>query len=430
MALVGAALVPAGSSGATRVRTVKLTSLNATGSLTYTWSGDPARGCAAVGVCGIHGELILFPQPTGQNASPGGPVNITLDGSAVTRVIREVGGAALGECADASGGPFGAIAFNLPRHGTTNATVQPPPSSGRCAGPTGADLAGVSVPVRRTGRSSFDLTGTRPFTAGPFSGTLVSTVRLAPAPAPLGEGFGGSFTSTSSGPGHPVSPAAAPIMEFVQLRYRVSAATNAIQTQFSGTSSPACQILDACGTSGSLAFSVAPSHEFTLIGSREVHRRLSRREILNNVRAGRLRLGAFALLTGRVSEAFNWPDGTTCRDAVATPSLLLSTGAPTTRPAATRTIPVTVSSGGGGVGTSAFRTRCPGPDDEDLFGAADQGNETYARGSITPAQLLGRRLVLRLSEPGSFSGLGYAGSRTGAIVLELTLIKVTARTQR
>jgi hypothetical protein len=34
-------------------------SLTATGSITYTWQGDPARGCAAAGLCGVLGEVIV-----------------------------------------------------------------------------------------------------------------------------------------------------------------------------------------------------------------------------------------------------------------------------------------------------------------------------------------------------------------------------------
>ena len=37
-------------------------SLSATGSITYTWQGDPARGCAQAGLCGVQGEMIVAPQ--------------------------------------------------------------------------------------------------------------------------------------------------------------------------------------------------------------------------------------------------------------------------------------------------------------------------------------------------------------------------------
>ncbi len=434
--VLAAAIATAGGvAGAAKVkvRSERNVSLIATGSLTYTWNGDAARGCAAVGVCGIHGELILRAQSSGQSGSTGGgPIDIFLDGSAAARVVREEGGAVVGECVDLPGSSFSMLFMNLPTHRAATATIESPPTSGRCAGPTGADLAGVSVPVRRTGRFSFDLTGTRSFAAGPFSGTLVSSLRLVPPPRSSGGGsFSGGFSSSSSGPGAPGRPTTAPLREFVQLQYRVSAAPSAIETQFGGSSQPSCQLLDACGTSGSLAFSVAPSHGLTLVGSRLVGRRLSRRQVLNDVRRGRLPLSAFQLLTGRVSEMFSWPDGSSCRDAVATPSLLLGTRSPGARPAAGQTISVTVSSNGGGPASEVFRTHCPGPADSDLFGEnLNGGNQTYARGSITTAQLLTKRSVLTLSDPGSFNGLGYAGSRTGSIILDLTLTKVTAEMQR
>jgi hypothetical protein len=410
------------------VRTVKDESLIATGSLTYTWNGNPARGCAAVGVCGIHGELVLRPQTSGQSVAPGlGPVSVFLRPSGAARVFREKGGAVIGECVDLPASSFDMLFFTLPRRGTTtSATIQSPPSSGRCAGPTGADLARVSVAVRRTGRLSFNLAGTRSFIAGPFSGKLVSTMRLVPAPI---SSLGGESTTSSgsSGPGRPT--AVRPLFEFVQLRYRLSAAPSAIETKFSGTSRPACQILDACGTSGSLAFSIQPVRTLTVIGERQVHGRLSRGQMLNDVRRGRLSLSTFVVLTGQVSEVFSWPDGSSCRDVAPTPSLILSDGS-AGGPTAGRTIPVTLIANGG-PGSNVFRTRCPGPDDADLFGEnTNGGSQTYAHGSVTTAQLLAKNSAITLSAPSTFNGFGYVGGSTGSIVFHLTLTKVTAKMQR
>lgn len=341
----------------------------------------------------------------------------------------------VGECVDLPTSSFDSLLFSLPARRAPTVTIQPPPSSGRCAGPTGTDLAAVSIPVRRTGRVSFDLTGTRSFTAGPFSGTLVSTMRIVPAPSSSSEGSTSTSTATSSGPGRPVQTASAPMIEFVQLQYRVSAAPSAIQAQFSGAADSSCQILDACGATGSLAFSLEPSRTFSLIGERQVHRRFNRRQVLNDLRQGRLPLTAFAPMAGQVNETFNWPGGSSCHDSVATPSspaqplLLLGTGAPVTPPAAGRTIPVTVTANGGT--GDVLRTHCPGPDDADVFGEPPNAeNQIYARGSITTAQLLAKRSVLRLSDPGSFSALGYVGSRSGSIALDLTLTKVAAKVQR
>src|SRR5947209_2320137 len=37
----------------------------ARGALVYSWHGDASRGCAQMGVCGIHGEIVLRPDPSG-----------------------------------------------------------------------------------------------------------------------------------------------------------------------------------------------------------------------------------------------------------------------------------------------------------------------------------------------------------------------------
>src|SRR3979409_996356 len=36
--------------------------LSTSGSIVYTWHGDPARGCAQAGVCGVRGALVIQPQ--------------------------------------------------------------------------------------------------------------------------------------------------------------------------------------------------------------------------------------------------------------------------------------------------------------------------------------------------------------------------------
>ena len=424
VALVLAAGAATGAQAKVKVTTVKNESLSATGSLTYTWNGAPARGCAAVGMCGTHGELILRPEDSGAIVSPvTGPFTVFLSQTGAVRVVREQGGAVIGECTDVPVSSSALLNLNPSAHRATTAAIEPPPSSGRCAGPTGNDLAAVPVPVRPARGGSFDLSGTRSFTAGPFNGTLVSTMRLVAAPAPQGEGF----SSSSSGPGRPVQTAQAPITEFVALQYRVSAPSSTIQTQFTGAADPTCQIVDACGTSGSLAFSVRPSRTFTVIAERVVPRALNRRQVLNDLRQGRLSVSLFELLTARVAETINWPDGSSCRDAVAKPSLLLNGGF---SQRASGKIAMTLTANGG-PGTSVFRTHCPGPDDVDLFGEPANGqSQIYAQGSITTRQLLAKRSVLTLSESGSFDGLGYTGNHAGLIKLNLALANVTTHTAR
>lgn len=79
----------------------------------------------------------------------------------------------------------------------------------------------------------------------------------------------------------------------------------------------------------------------------------------------------------------------------------------------------------GPIGSGLLRTYCPGPDDTDVFGRFPG----VAKGSIGLAQLLERHSVISLIRPGAFAGLGYVGTRTGALRFALTLERVRTRTR-
>jgi hypothetical protein len=166
-------------------------SLTTTGSITYTWQGNPARGCAQAGLCGVRGELILQPQAdTSANAFRG---TIDLPIFSPTLTVRATGPG--GVCVDVPTNPAGSDLF-IPRrrHGGLVGRIEPPLSSSRCAGPSAQDLARLTFRVRRSGgrRPSYDVRGRRSFVAGPFTGTLVSTLVLRPSK-------GGGGTSSSRG---------------------------------------------------------------------------------------------------------------------------------------------------------------------------------------------------------------------------------------
>ncbi len=221
-------------------------SLSASGALSYTWQGDPARGCAAIGVCDIRGQLILRAQPQGQLFAFGNRgANIAVGSSAAVRVLR--GGPSPGVCVDIPGEPPSGLNISLSSRDALRADIQAPAGSGRCAGPLQSDLSGITIPVRRAGgsRASFDLRGSRSFGAGPYTVTFASTLMLRPA-----HNLGTVFSSSSSSV--PGPRPTRQMFEYVQLRYRVSAASTGIQTLFSGTSDGACVVVDSCGASGSL----------------------------------------------------------------------------------------------------------------------------------------------------------------------------------
>jgi hypothetical protein len=400
--------------------------LSVTGSLAYAWHGDPARGCAAAGLCAVSGALTVEPLGYGDFAPFGGRQDLFIDVTSTVRVRRDDGDAAPAECVDTFGGNGGLDAQLIRRGSATVAALQPGFSSARCAGPLAADLAKIELPVKRTGRRhpTFDLRGTRFFTAGPFSGTMVSTLRFEPA-AGAGQsssGGSGSFFGGGGPPSHRV------LVEHVDLSYRVEPLPGALQIGFGGPVDSSCEVLDACGATGSLALSVgSPPGTIQLSASREVRARVSSSHALADFRAGRLPLGfaGFAQLPTRVLETFSWPGAAECHDSAAAPALGLMVGSD--QVTLGRRVPVTLANQSG---IDIFRTHCPGPADADVIGESQNGEIPIAGTAVTTRELLAPRTVLSLPGRGAFGGLGYTGTRGGALKVELARVSVSAGTNR
>jgi len=385
-------------------------SLEATGSITYTWQGSPSQGCAAIGVCDVQGALIVDASGTADVQTVGHQTVINLDsGSATARVLTGTGQNA-SECVDAAPSPPGVAVFVRQSSGRLVGAIEPPPSSGRCAGPLASDLQGLTLAVRESpGRHpSFDLRTSRTFTAGPFAGTLVSTVTLGPS-----RGLGGSSSSSSSGSFFPGRPRRRGFVEHVRLRYGVTGAGAPLTVAFAGESDPFCAVLDSCGATGDVALSApAFSGTLTLEGSRQVARREDARQVLADVRHGRVSL--FGEVTSGVltSETFVRATGSRCQDSVADVGVLTVGGIPPAGRTTATLIPAPTAE-------DVLRTHCPGPSTSDVFGSNDQPE--LISGPISAAQLLAPHSALTVSDPGGFSGLGYVGSRSGAIGFSFSL---------
>lgn len=289
-------------------------SLAATGSITYTWQGDPARGCAAVGVCDVHGELIVGSLGLSTSlAFGGGAIDIPLFGSSATVRVTGPGG----DCVDIPGGVFGGDLLLERTHGRLAGQIEPALSIGRCAGPLQQDFARLTLPVKRSGgkHPSFDLRASQSFAAGPFSGLMVSSLRLRPAPS------GGGSSTSSSGVSGPATPTHHILLEQVTLHYRVASLPGAVDAGFSGEPDPFCAALGSCGTSGSVALSVGDfRHTIAVTATRVVPKRLGARQILADLRRGRLTMdgGEFppsspSTVPTAASETFRAADGTQCQ---------------------------------------------------------------------------------------------------------------------
>src|SRR5262249_34086376 len=121
---------------------------SSSGSITYTWQGDPARGCAAEGVCGIKGALILEPEGTVGVTGIGptqGPIQVPLEPSTAT--VRVSDGPGAGECVDTPSAVYegGSLLIGPGDGGGLVGHIESSLSSGRCAGPLARDLAAVAI---------------------------------------------------------------------------------------------------------------------------------------------------------------------------------------------------------------------------------------------------------------------------------------------
>ncbi len=398
-------------------------SLTSTGSITYTWQGDPARGCAAAGLCGVRGEVIVHPEGgTGAIAFRG---IIDVPVFSPTLIVRATGPG--GVCVDAPTGPNGSDLFiTRRRHGGLVGRINPSLSSGRCAGPTARDLARLTLPVRRIGsrRPSYDVRGRRSFGAGPFTVTVTSMLVLRPSTG------GGGFSSSSgtlTSPPPPAVPRHKILFERVALRYRMQGLPSALTATFSGEPDPFCAALASCGAAGTLNLSLPRfTRTFTVTAEREVAKRVSSHQAIADLRRGALRLDVGPPVPfragppARVNETFSAGDGSSCQAALFNrgAEVIVNPG----QFAGRRDVVQVVLNDPNGAGL--MRTYCPGPSDSDLLG----------RGSIFASTTLGREQLLRprsvfvLSRPGSFAGPGYQGTLGGALQFSLTLEHVRAGT--
>lgn len=392
-------------------------SLEATGSITYTWQGSPGQGCAAIGVCDVQGALIVDAAGSADVQGVGHQTVINLDTSSATARVLTGTGQSASECVDAAPNPPGVAVFVERSSGRLVGAIQPSLSSGRCAGPLASDLQRLTLAVRESAgkHPSFDLRTSRTFTAGPFTGTLVSTVTLGPS-----RGLGGGSSSTSSSGSFLGPPRRRAFVEHVKLRYGVTGAAAPLTVAFSGESDPFCAVLDSCGATGDVALSApAFSGTLTLEGSRQVARRENARQVIADVRHGRVSLFGELTSRGLTSETFVRPDGARCQDSVANVDVLTVGGIPPAGRINATLIPAPTAE-------DVLRTYCPGPSTSDVFGSNDQPRLTS--GPISVAQLLVPHSALTVSDPGGFSGLGYVGSRNGAIGFSLSLEGIRAGT--
>ena len=161
-----------------RARPQRSFSTEVTGPLLIAWSGDPAHGCAAAGLCGVSGTLQMH-FGNGELSGSGGPPELMAnDDGAVARVQTTAPDGSVTTCVD-----LVPVQFDIAVHGASARVAgtllglgSQAPSAGRCAGPTSSQLAALRLPARRLAHG-YDLSGRTSFATGPFAVTVISGVR-------------------------------------------------------------------------------------------------------------------------------------------------------------------------------------------------------------------------------------------------------------
>jgi len=400
--------------------------LNPSGTLTFSWQGDPARGCQAAGVCAVAGSLEVIPadQSGATESPPQRDIQIEDDG-AVVRVTDP--GSTPNQpriCTQLT--PVSMfLTIKRRRSGGLHALAQwfSVPSSGDCAGPLATALDAFTLPARRLPgrREAYDLSGVQRFGSGPYTVTIKSTIR-ARRPAATGSGGpGGLDLSSSSSGSFPGPNPHKGLVEHVSIVYRITGSSGTFTTAFVGRPDPFCVPLDACGASGVIADAISsrPSPlEFD--AQRVVSRRASRRKALVDLRSGRLALfDTGAPLVNVLSVNFRWPDGSACTNRLRQLNAV-TLNATVARHKTLRFILATDPV------EDPLRSVCPGPAGADVLGPS----ATLAGVSV-PLRELGRRsLRIKLSGHGRFVARSYTGSHSGAVTLGLRLVRVRAGTKR
>ena len=399
------------------------TQMHVFGTLSAVWEGDPARGCAEAGVCSVTGSVVYKPGFVGHVVLGEGGASAVTGGEpfapALVRVRHGVT-AAEGSCSDVvtqsfspflvtSTGRMAEVGFDFFEL-----------SAGRCAGPRGLDLAHAlpraTFPFRRLESRArvLDLSSRTRFAAGPFTGTVVSSVRIAftrARPAAAGNA-GEAFTEIR----HERRAG-------LHLRYRITGVSGELGTDFRGTSDAACVALGACGATGSSTYAITSAKGEVDLFATRLLRRGARpppfRRVLRAVRHGNLGIEGFggltrgfATVTGRFASTYG-----TCSNSVVTevPAIDVTTKGQDLK----------LRLQGEGSDADVVRTRCPGPNEEDVL-----GGHSIAHGAI-PLRALGqRRLRVVVGSSGAFDTDGYAGARRGRLVLTLTRVRAEIVTER
>jgi hypothetical protein len=211
----------------------------------------------------------------------------------------------------------------------------------------------------------------------------------------------------------------------LDLQYRIAGVSGAIVTDFHGIPDAACLALGACGANGTSSYALkGVSGRLDVLAGGRLRRgrtRPSTAAALRRLQAGKLSVYAQSRLSharATVSESLSSPGGS-CADALFTePPVIDSRGAAGGLVLLLRSDDLSSLA-------DTLRTRCPGPSQSDVLGGA-----SLAYGTIPTAELGAGTLRVKAASKRAFARNGYAGSRSGELLLDLELVKSTVRVVR
>lgn len=411
-ALAGIGLVPRVAAAATSTDVPLFPS----GTVVYTWTASPALGCAAEGLCGLHGAVTVDVQSADLEVARGKPSQLDLETTATARTQGPAPDSSCVDMLDPAG--FGIALPTTPSRSPLVLGMGPGPSAGRCAGPLMSDLPRMPIPARHHGRS-VDLRTVRSETAGPFQVRLDSTLTLAPDPS-----RSGSVASSSSGSlvgGRGGGGGSRRLEEDVEIVDRLVPSSGALRANFAAVAAPFCLGLGDCGSTGTVDVRIdSPSRPLTLDASWFVRHRLGRAAALRAIRADAGTLAGQVSLPVTVTETVTTPGQPTCTDTRRA-ALVLSLE----WPLATR-FNLLDNSG------DAIRTYCPGPLEDLLRGQlpGQAGGGMLATAPVRPGALLTPGVTLALARAPRFSDGAVHGRWMGGITLALTRQALRVHTTR
>ena len=414
-----------GSAAASRNTSLEF---SASGSITVAWHGDPARGCAAAGMCGYSGtttfpqldyaDLELIHTRHGVVAEFGG---IDSDGPTVVRVRREVPGGSPAVCVTHDTASSFTLDLSRAYAGRRWLSVgtdalPAPMASGQCAGPRLGDFVG-SLPSRAIRLKALRRAGTRLPLGDASVDTVVSTLVLRSNGERRESGFGGG----GGGPG----PGGSRRTLTVDVRFRVRRSAGEVAADFRALNAPICQVLDACGTSGRAGYTLDGSS-----GSLDVYgwapARGSHIPTLGAAIAAIARRGAVEADgqlgpgSGVTTSAFERPGSPTCTDRARPPAPILFVEGERNGSRLDLATPDEDTSTDSL--SDVFRTRCPGPNQRRR---EREAGAPLASARLATTSLSRPELRIALTRAGRFSSGAYAGSVGGRV--ELDLVRTRAR---